>query len=404
MSELRLATYGMYDPYENPKTHGLVKQGGAVKYPDRGQSYLGPGINGVEHSFPYAVPLCLTENYLLCTRGRGIDYLQPGGAIYFAPLRDEYTGHEQNPSTQGVYGALEFPVSTGPITSDWIDGAETTHHWPVAMWLEGDKVLVLARGENEKIVLALCEPGMAPKVARASVEYGFHSIPSGIGIDADGNIRVAVSNGLTASWVGVEVIATSVRVSSPINIADLAVSPAVLEFPGSQVSLRSDKWRATGTVAAIASAFGGNFVKAIAYGPNQSRQYSESSNYYCTSVLQVLATPITHGTIRVHTLRPYSISTGERPAWYGDETELEPVSYEVCAVDISYRTDGSFPGYMDLPDLEDYGETLWNPRAEMQGAWPSYYYEPTFVSIDIPTEAKERSAFWTRIKRSVEVI
>jgi hypothetical protein len=398
MTDLILSAYNFYDRGFNSASslHGLIEPGGGFVYPDRGAKDLGPGREGFGFRTPYAVPLCRTENYLVCTRGYNDYLLQAGGAIYFAPLRNSYTAHSSDPvpaSTFGVWGGVQLPQSQGPITEDFIDDAVPSDYWPVGMWLDGDRALVLLRTEGT-FMLALIEPGQAPKVAVTASTPSGATLPSGIGIDAAGNVRVAVTNGWVATFEGIYILATQVWVSDPIALSSLSAgSPPTLTFGAS--SGLFDSWRATGTVVAIARSFGGEFIKAIASGPSiRSGEGSPQGS----AVMQVLGTPVSGDLVRVHMVRPLSAPGNERPPMEGPETGWEYPVLEVVFADVA--TAGN--GYIVRPGNDDFSPVIWTPSTDMQGLWP---LNPgvTWVGIDTPTTGAVTPPFWTQFKRSIEI-
>lgn len=397
MTDLILSAYNFYDSGFNSESsaHGMIQPGGGVVYPDRGARDLGPGREEFGYRTPYAVPLCRTENYLVCTRGYDDYLLQAGGAIYFAPLRNSYTAHSRSPvpaSTFGVWGGVQLPQSQGPITEDFIDDAIATYYWPTGMWLDGDRALVLFKSEGA-FSLALIEPGQAPKFATSGV-VALNQLPSGIGIDAAGNVRVAVTNGSVAAFSGIYISATQVWVSDPIALPSLSAgSPPTITF-GTPSNVFS-AWRATGTVAAIARAFGGNFIKALASGPctrsgEGSRQGSD--------VMQVLGTPLGGGLVRAHMLRPQSAPSDERPPMVGSETGWDWPLLEVVFADIATAENGMIV----RPGNSDYSPAIWTPSADMQGLWP-LNSGVTWVGIDTPTIGDVTPPFWTQFKSAIEV-
>lgn len=357
-----------------PVAHGAVRridQSGEVMigYPDRGRRELGAG------SHNKAMPLCFTENFMICTRFYSNYNIDPETMVYAAPLRNEYTyssGGSGN-YTFGVRGFLynrDYTPDTSEVSGTTIPGVDEVEycHKPMAVWLGGDKALVLWNENGGELLMAMCEPSK-PSRHRQSPYYGYIPTPLAVGVDKSGNVRIA------ARW------GETIRVSSPVSIAGFGSTDSEIEFgtvfpdgaEGTEVMKRPNDMYAG--IAALALVMGDNLIKIVGYTP----VFDYLEGIYIAGVTQVVAVPPnTGGRIAIYSPDIASLNT----IIYQGELE-----YSAGPTSISFN--------LSLP-------TEWfNADAAMGSRWVAAPVAD-FYSADASLSEPPAPVFWRGLVRTQE--
>lgn len=366
------------ESYYGITPHGLVSRVGVgaevVTFPDRG-SYA------IENR-PHAFPLCKTENFLICTR-LDLDSNIYGTAVYAAPLRNTYTYSTQwdGQDTIGIQGFLYEDGYTPDIADEGdvfsiIPGTSDVDNcqMPMAVWLGGDKALVLWNESGGQLLMAMCEPTM-PSAHRRSVYYASIPTPLAVGVDTGMNLRIAARFG------------TAIRISDPIPIASFGASsadiPFTVSYPHPEIDERTDMYSA---IAALADVMGSGVVKIVGFSP-LILSHGEGENV--VGAYQVVAVPPnTGGSIAIYTPEPYDGIDVDWPG-AGNSTMIYQgeMSYTIAPTVISFE--------LTLPT------EWWDVDAAMGSRWVAVPLS-TFFAADSDLVVPVVPPFWQNLVKAQE--